>query len=66
MRDLQKHHIVDVYVWVDDTLQELTLPARTGRPLRFADSTMLPVCKYVRYERHRVAKLNPVDALRYE
>ncbi|HLC91486.1 MAG TPA: IS982 family transposase [Candidatus Saccharimonadales bacterium] len=128
MRDLQKQHIVDLYVWVDDTLANINQPTKTGRPpvlrdselitiliwdglteghrplkdlynwikrdypdyfpklpryqnfvaqvhrnleqlvyllqltfqttapLRFADSTMLPVCKYIRYERHKVAK----------
>ena len=28
----------------------------TNAPLRFMDSTMIPVCKYVRAEHHRVAK----------
>lgn len=128
MRELQKQHIVDVYVWVDDTLQQVGVARRIGRPpvlqdselltiliwdgltegrrplkdlynwivrdypdcfpklpayqnfvaqvhrnierlvyllqltfqttahVRFADSTMLPVCKYIRAERHRVAK----------
>lgn len=28
----------------------------TATPLRFADSTMLPVCKLIRADRHRVAK----------
>jgi hypothetical protein len=28
----------------------------TATPLRFADSTMLPVCKSIRADRHRVAK----------
>lgn len=128
MRELQKQHIVDVFVWVDDTLQQADVVRQTGRPpvlrdselvtiliwdglseghrtlrqvynwirrdyqdcfpklpayqnfvaqvhrnlehfvyllqltlhatapLRFADSTMLPVCKYIRYERHKVAK----------
>ncbi|QQS69951.1 IS982 family transposase [Candidatus Saccharibacteria bacterium] len=127
MRELQKQHIVDVYVWVDDTLQQ-TAVGKTGRPpvlrdselitiliwdglteshrplkdlykwierdypdyfpklpkyqnfvaqahrnleqlvyllqltlqisseVRFADSTMLPVCKLIRAERHKVAK----------
>lgn len=125
MREIQKHHIVDLYVWVDDTLSE---PPRAGRPsvlrnselitiiiwdglnephknlsaiytwiqrdypdyfprlpryqnfvahchrllpqlirllqgllasdapLRFADSTMLPVSKLIRADRHKVAK----------
>jgi hypothetical protein len=125
MRALQKQHIVDVFVWVDDSLPKqvkpgmkpvlsdselltiliwdgLTEPHKTlkslyqwmGRdyqdcfpklpqyqnfvahchrllptlswllqstlstatPLRFADSTMLPVCKLVRADRHKVAK----------
>ncbi len=127
MHVLQKHHIVDLYVWVDDTLPKslphiqgrrppaltpsetitsllfcsLTAPqkllkgvwkwAKTNHsddfhlpcyskfvehchnalpdmlwlieqtlasdaPLRFMDSTMLPVCRLVRADRHRVAK----------
>jgi len=125
MRALQKHHIVDVYVWVDDYLPMEAKPgvksvlrdselitiliwdglnephknlsavyswiAReysdyfprlpkyqnfvahchrllpklvwllqsllvSGAPLRFADSTMLPVCKPIRADRHKVAK----------
>jgi len=125
MRALQKHHIVDLFVWVDDncpqevkrgrkpTLKDselltifiwdgLTEPHKTlqslynwiereyvdcfpklptyqnfvehcnrllplliwflqsllviDAPLRFADSTMLPVCKPIRANRHKVAK----------
>lgn len=128
MDALQKQHIVDLYVWVDDTLQQTDQAQKTGRPpvlrdselltiliwdglaeghrtlrqvynwierdypdyfpqlpayqnfvaqvhrnleqliyllqltfqttarLRFADSTMLPVCKYIRANRHKVAK----------
>ena len=125
MRALQKHHIVDVYVWVDDYLpievkpgvksvlcdsELLTIliwdglnePHKnlsavyswiereysdyfprlpryqnfvahchrllpklvwllqsllvTNAPLRFADSTMLPVCKPIRADRHKVAR----------
>jgi hypothetical protein len=126
MNAIQKHHIVDVFVWVDDTLPKSTI--RVGRkstltdselltiliwdgltephknlsslyawikreyndyfpkfpsyksfvmhchrsmpiliwllhslmatdaPVRFADSTMLPVCKPIRADRHKVAK----------
>ncbi|HTE57103.1 MAG TPA: IS982 family transposase [Verrucomicrobiae bacterium] len=125
MRALQKQHIVDVFVWVDDSLPKqikpgansvlsdsellailiwdgLTEPHKnlsavyswvereyrdyfprlpkyqnfvahchrllprlvwflgsllaSNAPLRFADSTMLPVCKPIRANRHRVAK----------
>jgi hypothetical protein len=125
MQALQKQHIVDVYVWVDDSLPKQILTGRpsvlrdsellailiwdgltephknlsalyswiereyddyfptlpkyqnfvahihrllpqmvwllqsllvTGAPLRFVDSTMLPVCKPIRADRHRVAK----------
>lgn len=128
MREIQKQHIVDVYVWVDDTLKAVVPGQKTGRPpvlrdselltiliwdglteghrplkdlynwierdyqdyfpklpkyqnfvaqvhrnleqliyllqltfqttapLRFADSTMLEVCKYIRYKSHKVAK----------
>lgn len=128
MRELQKQHIVDVFVWVDDSLPKQTNNRLGGRPsvlsdselltiliwdgltephknlssvhawiareygdcfprlpsyqnfvahihrllpqmvwllqtllasdapLRFADSTMLPVCKYIRADRHKVAK----------
>ena len=124
MNALQKHHIVDIYVWVDDIVVQ---PAKAGQqptlrdselltiliwdglnephknlsavyswiareypdyfprlpkyqnfvahchrllpklvwllssllasnaPLRFADSTMLPVCKPIRADRHKVA-----------
>lgn len=128
MRELQKQHIVDVFVWVDDCLPKpsanrvggrpstlsdselltiliwdgLTEPHKnlsslyswmgreyrdcfprlpryqnfvahahrllpqmmrflesllaSGAPLRFADSTMLPVCKPIRSDRHKVAR----------
>lgn len=128
MRELQKQHIVDVFVWVDDNLPKQVSNRSGGRPsvlrdselltiliwdglcephknlsslytwiereyqdyfprlpayqnfvahvhrlfpqmvwllqnlltsgasLRFADSTMLPVCKSIRAERHKVAK----------
>jgi hypothetical protein len=125
MSALQKHHIVDLFVWVDDSLPKevkcgmkpvlsdselmtiliwdgLTEPHKnlssmyawiardyadcfprlpkyqnfvahvhrllpklvwflqsllvTDAPLRFADSTMLPVCKPIRADRHKVAK----------
>jgi len=125
MREIQKQHIVDLYVWVDDTLSRerhtgrppvlrdnecitiliwdglseghrtlkqvydwikrdyrdyfpqlpkyqnfveqvhrnlkhlvylLQLTFQDSAPLRFCDSTMLPVCRYIRYQSHRVAK----------
>lgn len=128
MRELQKHHIVDLFVWVEDNLPKTKSSALGGRPpaltnselltiliwdglnephknlsavyswikreysdcfpklpkyqnfveschralpdmiwllqsllnhnaqLRFADSTMLPVCKPIRADRHKVAR----------
>lgn len=128
MRELQKHHIVDIFVWVDDNLPKHVNNSLGGRPsilsdseivtilvwdglnephknlsslyswierdyidyfpclpryqnfvahchrllpkliwllqsllatdapVRFADSTMLPVCKLIRADRHKVAK----------
>lgn len=44
------HRLLPKMVWL---LQSLLA---TTAPLRFADSTMLPVCKYIRAERHKVAK----------
>jgi hypothetical protein len=44
------HRRLPQMVWL---LQSLLT---TSAPLRFADSTMLPVCKYIRAERHKVAK----------
>jgi Transposase DDE domain len=44
------HRLLPTLVWF---LQSLLV---TAAPLRFADSTMLPVCKYIRAERHKVAK----------
>lgn len=43
MRDIQKHHIVDLFVWVDDTLKALNKPAKTGRPPVLSDSELLTV-----------------------
>lgn len=44
------HRLLPQLVWV---LQSLLA---SNAPLRFADSTMLPVCKPIRADRHRVAK----------
>src|SRR5690606_37839675 len=44
------HRLLPKMVWL---LQSLLA---SGAPLRFADSTMLPVCKPVRADRHKVAK----------
>ena len=44
------HRLLPVLVW----LLEQTLS--TASPLRFVDSTMLPVCRRVRADRHRVVK----------
>lgn len=44
------HRLLPKLIWL---LQSLLV---TDAPLRFADSTMLPVCKPIRADRHRVAK----------
>jgi hypothetical protein len=44
------HRLLPQMVWL---LQSLLV---SGAPLRFADSTMLPVCKPIRADRHRVAR----------
>lgn len=44
------HRLLPKLVWFLQTL------LATDAPLRFADSTMLPVCKPVRANRHKVAK----------
>ncbi|MGB4800591.1 MAG: IS982 family transposase [Candidatus Saccharimonadales bacterium] len=44
------HRLLPHMVWL---LQTLLI---TDAPLRFADSTMLPVCKPIRADRHKVAK----------
>lgn len=44
------HRLVPVLAW----LLQATLS--TAAPLRFVDSTMLPVCRRVRADRHRVAR----------
>lgn len=40
MRALQNHHIVDVYVWVAETLPDEARP-KGGRPLCILDSELL-------------------------
>jgi hypothetical protein len=47
---LHCHRLLPMLVWL---LQSLLA---TNSPLVFADSTMLPVCKPIRADRHRVAK----------
>ena len=47
---LHCHRLLPVLVWL---LQSVLV---TDAPLRFADSTMLPVCKPIRADRHKVAK----------
>jgi hypothetical protein len=37
-------------------VQLLTRTLSTSAPLRFADSTMLPVCRHIRADRHKVAR----------
>lgn len=44
------HRLLPILIWL---LQSLLA---TNAPLRFADSTMLPVCKPIRADRHKVAK----------
>lgn len=44
------HRMLPQMVWL---LQSLLV---SGAPIRFADSTMLPVCKPIRADRHKVAK----------
>ena len=44
------HRLLPRMVWL---LQSLLA---SGTPLRFADSTMLPVCKPIRADRHKVAR----------
>jgi hypothetical protein len=44
------HRLLSILIWL---LQSLLV---TNAPLRFADSTMLPVCKPIRADRHKVAK----------
>lgn len=44
------HRLLPVLVWL---LQSVLA---SGAPLRFCDSTMLPVCRLVRADRHKVAK----------
>lgn len=43
MHALQKEHIVDLFVWVDDTLRQLNEPARVGRPSVLSDSELLTI-----------------------
>lgn len=44
------HRLLPQMVWFLQTL------LATDAKLRFADSTMLPVCRYIRADRHKVAK----------
>lgn len=44
------HRLLPILAWLLQTL------LATDAPVRFADSTMLPVCKPIRAERHKVAK----------
>ena len=43
MKTLQKHHIVDLFVWVDDTIKSLQLPKSTGRPAVLSRSEILTI-----------------------
>lgn len=43
MHALQKEHIVDLFVWVDDTLKQLQPEAIIGRPPALSDSELLTI-----------------------
>lgn len=43
MRELQKQHIVDVFVWVDDSLPKQTHSKVGGRPSALSDSELLTI-----------------------
>ena len=43
MRELQKHHIVDVYVWVDDNLPKQVTNSLGGRPSVLRDSEIVTI-----------------------
>src|ERR1700761_8869593 len=43
MRELQKQHIVDVFVWVDDSLPEQQNNRSGGRPSVLSDSELLTI-----------------------
>lgn len=43
MQALQKHHIVDLFVWVDDTLPKAVPNPKGGRPPALGDSELLTI-----------------------
>lgn len=43
MDALQKQHIVDLYAWVDDTLQQTGLVPKTGRTLVLRYSELITI-----------------------
>ena len=43
MQALQKHHIVDLFVWVDDVLPERLPSSLGGRPPILRDSELLTI-----------------------
>lgn len=43
MNALQKHHIVDLFVWVDDTLSQEIKVTKTGRPATLTNSELLTI-----------------------
>lgn len=43
MHVLQKHHIVDVFVWVDDSLPKQAMNRLGGRPSTLSDSELLSI-----------------------
>ncbi len=43
MPALQKEHIVDLFVWVDDTIKLAAKPPKTGRPSILSDSELLTI-----------------------
>jgi hypothetical protein len=42
MRELQRHHIVDIYVWIDDSLPTQQRPLG-GRPSVLRDNELLTI-----------------------
>lgn len=43
MNALQKQHIVDLFVWIDDSLPQRQLTSAVGRPTTLRDSEVLTI-----------------------
>lgn len=43
MHALQKHHIVDLFVWIDDALPKVLPSSLGGRPSKLTDSETLTI-----------------------